>query len=74
MGIESGNLDILLSVLYGLMLFLQRLYLKSKKRFIYPLILWAAAGSMPQTKLFLLPIVVVFLFAQSDQYFLLYRF
>lgn len=68
MGIESGNLDIFLSVLYGFMLFLQRVSLKSKRRYFYPLLLGIIAGLLLQTKIFVLPIVVIFLICSTKPF------
>lgn len=65
MGIEAGNLDIILSVLYGFMLYLQKMSLTSKSR-LYPLMLGIMAGAMLQTKLFVLPIVVIFLICSTS--------
>lgn len=68
MGIESGNLDILLTVLYGLMLFLQKVSLKNKSRYIYPILLGVIAGSLLQTKIFFLPIAIIFLICSTKPF------
>lgn len=65
MGIESGNLDIFLSVLYGFVLLLQQISLMSKRKYLYPILLGIIAGALLQTKLFFLPIVFVFLFCSK---------
>lgn len=65
MGIESGNLDILLSVMFGCMLYIHRRALKEKNRSLHTVILGVFAGLMIQTKLFVLPLVLVFLICST---------
>jgi hypothetical protein len=69
MGIESGNLDIILAVLYGFMLYLQRISLKNNKSNFYPILLGVIAGSLIQTKLFVLPITLIFLVCSTRPLF-----
>lgn len=74
-GIETANLDILLSVLYGLILYLQRISLQdTKRKHIYPILIGAIAGAMLQTKLFILPIALVFLFCSTEPITFLFSF
>lgn len=60
MGLESGNLDIFLSMLYGYMLFFHQRSLQQKNKFFYPILLGCLSGCIFQTKLFLLPFAIIF--------------
>lgn len=74
-GIETANLDIILSVLYGCMLYLQKLSVESKKKkYVYPILIGLLAGILLQAKIFTIVFVVLFLACSAEPFIFLLSF
>jgi len=74
-GIETANLDIILSMLYGCMLYLQKISVQDrKKRYLYPVFIGLIAGVLMQAKIFTVVIGILFLVFSTEPLIFLLSF